>query len=254
MIPKVIHLCWLSGDPYPPKIAKCLKTWEKYLPDYDVILWDTKRFNLDSAIWVMQAFEKKKYAFAADYIRFYALYHYGGIYLDSDVEVLKSFNDLLDLPYFMGAEKAQTPEAAIIGAEKGCDWIKACLDYYQDRPFINEDGSLNIQTVPDIMICQIEQIKPIRVLSLEDSLNIRKLDMQTEVLEFNDVFFSPKVFDSREVEITPYTYAIHHYQNSWFSPKAKVYYRTRAYFVKLFGRNLIRKVEVFLMPWKFKNS
>ena len=74
------------------------------------------------------------------------------------MEVLKSFDDLLDLPYFVGAEKAQTPEAAIMGAEKGCDWIKQCLDYYQDRPFVNPDGSLNIQTVPDIMIKQIEQI------------------------------------------------------------------------------------------------
>ena len=131
MIPKIIHLCWLSGDPYPPKIAKCLETWKKHLSDYEVILWDTNRFDLNSSIWVRQAFEKKKYAFAADYIRFYALYHFGGIYLDSDVEVLRSFNDLLDLPYFMGVEKAQTPEAAIIGAEKGCDWIKMCLDYYQ---------------------------------------------------------------------------------------------------------------------------
>lgn len=252
MIPKKIHLCWLSGDAYPPKIAKCLETWKKYLPDYEIILWDTKRFDLDSSIWVKQAFEKKKYAFAADYIRFYALYHHGGVYLDSDVEVLRSFDDLLDLPYFMGAEKAQTPEAAIIGAEKGCDWIKACLDYYQNRPFVNEDGSLNIKTVPDIMIRQIEQIKPIRVLSLEDSLNIRNLDMEKEVLEFNDAFFSPKVFDSREVEITPYTYAIHHYQNSWFSPKAKAYYRSRAFLVKIFGQRFIRKVEVLLMPWKFK--
>ena len=188
----------------------------------------------------------------ADYIRFYALYHMGGIYLDSDVEVLKSFDDLLDLPYFMGAEKAQTPEAAIIGAEKGCDWIKACLDYYTDRPFVNEDGSLNIKTVPDIMINQIEPLKPIRVLSLEDSLNIRQLDMQKEVLEFNDAFFSPKVFDSREVEITPYTYAIHHYQNSWFSPKAKAYYRSRAFLVKIFGQKFVRKAELMLMPWKFK--
>ena len=252
MIPKIIHLCWLSGDTYPPKIAKCLESWKKYLSDYEVMLWDTNQFDLSSSIWVRQAFEKKKYAFAADYIRFYALYHHGGIYLDSDVEVLRSFDDLLDLPYFMGAEKAQTPEAAIIGAEKGCDWIKACLDYYHNRPFINEDGSLNIKTVPDIMIRQIEQIKPVRVLSLEDSLNIRSLDMQKEVLVFNDAFFSPKVFDSREVELTPYTYAIHHYQNSWFSPKAKAYYRGRAYLVKFFGRTLVRKVEQLLMPWKFK--
>ena len=112
MIPKIIHLCWLSGDPYPPKIAKCLKTWEKFLPDYEVVLWDTQRFDLNSSLWVKQAFEKKKYAFAADYIRFYALFHIGGIYLDSDVEVLKSFDDLLDLPYFIGAEKSHLPEVS----------------------------------------------------------------------------------------------------------------------------------------------
>ena len=252
MIPKIIHLCWLSGDPYPSKIARCLKTWEKYLPDYEVMLWDTNRFDLNSSIWVRQAFEKKKYAFAADYIRFYALYHYGGVYLDSDVEVLKSFNDLLDLPYFMGAEKAQTPEAAIIGAEKGCDWVKQCLDYYESRSFILEDGTLDIQKLPEIMERQIQKLKPLRILSLKDSLNIRKLDMQKEVLEFNDAFFSPKVFDSREVEITPYTYAIHHYQNSWFSPKAKAYYRSRAFLVKIFGQKFIRNAEVTLMPWKFK--
>jgi hypothetical protein len=252
MIPKIIHLCWLSGDPYPPKIAKCLETWKKYLPDYEIILWDTKRFDLESSIWVKQAFEKKKYAFAADYIRFYALYHMGGIYLDSDVEVLKSFDDLLDLPYFMGAEKAQTPEAAVMGAEKGCDWIKQCLDYYNDRTFVKEDGSLDIRKLPEIMDQQIRLIKPLRILTLEDSLNIRKLDMQKEVLEFNDAFFSPKVFDSREVEITPYTYAIHHYQNSWFSPKAKAYYRSRAFLVKIFGQRVVRKAELLLMPWKFK--
>jgi hypothetical protein len=252
MIPKIIHLCWLSGDPYPAKIARCLESWKKYLPDYEVMLWDTNRFDLNSSIWVKQAFDKKKYAFAADYIRFYALYHYGGIYLDSDVEILKSFNDLLDLPYFIGAEKAQTPEAAIIGAEKGCDWIKQCLDYYNNRTFVKEDGSLDIRKLPEIMDQQIRRIKPLRILTLEESLNIRHSDMQKEVLEFNDAFFSPKVFDSREVEITPYTYAIHHYQNSWFSHRAKVYYRTRAFLVKLLGQKLVRKAEVMFMPWKFK--
>ncbi len=252
MIPKIIHLCWLSGDPYPPKIAKCLKSWEKYLSDYEIILWDTKRFDLNSSIWVKQAFENKKYAFAADYIRFYALYHMGGIYLDSDVEVLRDFDNLLDLPYFIGAEKAQTPEAAIIGAEKGCDWIKQCLDYYQNRAFLKADGSLDIRKLPEIMVEQIRTIKPVRVLSLEESLNIRKMDMQKEVLEFNDVFFSPKVFDSREVEITPYTYAIHHYQNSWFSPKAKAYYRRGAFLGKVLGLPFVRKAEKLLMPWKFR--
>ncbi len=254
MIPKIIHLCWLSGDPYPSKIKKCIKTWGQYLSDYKIVLWDTNKFDINSSLWVRQAFEKKKYAFAADYIRFYALYHYGGIYLDSDVEVLKNFDVLLDLPYFIGAEKAQTPEAAIIGAEKGCDWVKQCLDYYQDRPFVNEDGSLNIQTVPEIMIKQIEQIKPVRVLSIDESLNIRKFDMQKEFLEFNDAFFSPKVFDSRVVEVTPYTFAIHHYQNSWFSSKARAYYRLRAFAVRLLGWKYVRYMEVLFIPWKFKKK
>ena len=246
MIPKIIHLCWLSGDPYPHKISMCLDSWKKYLTDYDIFLWDTNRFDLDSSLWVKQAFESKKYAFAADYIRFYALYNYGGIYLDSDVEILKSFDDFLDLPYFVGAEKAQTPEAAVIGAEKGCDWVKQCLDYYDNRSFVKSDGSLDIRKLPEIMVEQISRLKPLRVLSLDDSLRIRQLDMLQEVLVFNDAFFSPKVFDSREVELTPYTYAIHHYQNSWFSPKAKAYYRSRAFFVKIFGLPLVRRVEKLL--------
>ena len=252
MIPKKLHLCWLSGDAYPAKIARCIDSWKKVLPDYGIVLWDTKHFDLSQSPWVREAFEKKKYAFAADYIRFYALYHEGGIYLDSDVEVLKRFDDLLDLPYFIGAEKAGTPEAAIMGAEKGCDWIKKCLDYYDGRHFVKADGTLDIRKLPEIMDEQIKQLKPLRVLSLDESQQIRKQDFQKEVLVMNDAYFSPKVFDSREVELTPYTYAIHHYQNSWFSPKAKAYYRTRTFLIRIFGYQAIRQAERLLMPWRFK--
>lgn len=254
MIPKIIHLCWLSGDPYPKKVAKCINTWKKKMPDYEIILWDRNRFDINTSIWVKQAFEKKKYAFAADYIRFYALYHMGGIYLDSDVEILKSFDDMLDLPYFIGAEKSQIPEAAVIGAEKGCDWIGKCLEYYNNRPFIKEDGSLDINVVPHIIVNQSSQLKPIRILSVNDSLNIRNMDMNKEVLVFNDSFFSPKLFDSRRIEITPNTYAIHHFNNTWFSPKAKIYYRCRSFFVNMIGYKAVHKIEVISMPWKYKNQ
>lgn len=221
MIPKIIHLCWLSNNDYPPKIKRCLKSWQKYLPEYKIMLWDTKRFNLDESIWVKQAFTKKKYAFATDYIRFYALYNYGGIYLDSDVEVLKSFNDLLQLPYFMGAEKAGTIEAAILGAEKGTEWIKICLDYYTDKTFIKQDSSLDIRKLPEIMVEELEKFKPIHYLDVEEMKNIKNMDFQKEILVMPNEYFSPKIFDSREVLITPRTYAIHHYQNSWFSHKPK---------------------------------
>ena len=118
MIPKIIHLCWLSGDEYPPMIKKCIESWKRYLPDYEIMLWDTKRFDVNSVLWTKQAFECKKYAFAADYIRLYALYHYGGIYLDSDVLVYKSFDDLLDLPYFIGEDFGYNLRKSLLGVKQ----------------------------------------------------------------------------------------------------------------------------------------
>ena len=148
MIPKIIHLCWLSGDPYPEAIAQCLASWKEYLPDYEVILWDKERFDISSTLWTKQAFEAKKYAFAADYIRLYALYHFGGIYMDSDVLVYKSFDDLLNLPYFIGEDYVGCFEPAIIGTEKHNPWIKTVLDHYNDREFIKDDGSLDMKSLP----------------------------------------------------------------------------------------------------------
>ncbi len=252
MLPKIIHLCWLSGDPYPEKIRKCIESWKKHLPDYEIMLWDTQRFPLENSDWVKEAYKAKKYAFAADYIRFYSLYHFGGIYLDSDVEVLKSFNDLLHLPYFVGAEKAGTIEAAIMGAPKGQDWIKICLDYYENKHFILPDGSHDIRKLPEIMVEVIQKAKPLRQLTPDETKHINLLDFNKELVILPDTYFSPKIFDSREVQITSETYAIHHYQNSWFSPKAKIYYRTRSLLIRLLGYNFVRKAEQTLMPGKFK--
>lgn len=246
MIPKKIHLCWLSGDPYPQKIRKCLDSWKRHLPDYEVVLWDRNRFDMDKVPWVRQAFEAKKYAFAADYIRLHALYHEGGIYLDSDVEVLRSFDPLLDFPYFAGVETSGTIEAAILGAEKGCDWIKACLDYYQGRNFVKPDGSFDIRMLPEIMTEQIERLKPIKVVG-GGLPELRTVDMTAAVCVLPKDYFSPKVFDSREVIITPDTYAIHHYQNSWFSHKAFWYYRTRTLAIRIFGYKFVRAVERLLL-------
>lgn len=157
----------------------------------------------------------------------------------------------LDL-YFIGAEKSQIPEAAVIGAEKGCDWIGKCLEYYNNRPFIKEDGSLDILVVPHIILKQASLIKPVRVLSIDDSIKIKGLDLRKEMLVLNDAFFSPKIFDSRKVQLTPYTYAIHHFNNTWFSPKAKIYYRCRSVVVNMIGLKAVRKTESIVMPRKFK--
>ncbi|MDD6111608.1 MAG: glycosyltransferase, partial [Prevotellaceae bacterium] len=104
MIPKRIHYCWLSDEPFPRKIRKCMDTWRKTHPDYEIVRWSTENFDVESIPYVKESFEAKKWAFAADYIRMYALYTEGGIYLDSDVVLLKRFDDFLDNSFFSSME------------------------------------------------------------------------------------------------------------------------------------------------------
>lgn len=104
MIPKIIHYCWLSNDPIPPNLQKCINSWKKRCPDYEIIKWDTNRFDIYSVNLVREAFENKKYAYAADYIRTYALYNWGGVYLDSDVMLYKNIDDLFDAQFISAVE------------------------------------------------------------------------------------------------------------------------------------------------------
>ncbi|MEK6153516.1 glycosyltransferase [Flavobacteriaceae bacterium 3-367] len=223
MIPKKIHYCWLSGDPFPELIARCIESWEKYLPDYEFILWDTNRFNMDDSVWVSEAFETKKYAFAADYIRLYAVYHHGGIYLDTDIEVLKSFNDLLHLPYFLGSEGQGIIEAGVFGAEKNTPWIAECLKHYDNRAFIKIDGSLDQATLPRIMM---QQVKQLYILEELTSPEIKTLDYsakeEKKVYMFPQDYFCAKNHGTGMIEKTENTYSIHHFAMSWVSKKRTV--------------------------------
>ena len=152
MIPKKIHYCWLSNDAMPEKLQRCIDSWKMKLPDYEIIKWDLKKFPLEKSIWVRQAYERKKYAFAADYIRLYALVTEGGIYLDSDVEVLKTFDDLLHLPFFICKENSpQGVEAATIGAEAGTSWLIKCLEYYNEKTFVDSSGKEQTAVLPSIL-------------------------------------------------------------------------------------------------------
>lgn len=218
MIPKIIHFCWLSGDAYPPKIKYCLNSWLKYLPNYEVILWDKKRFDINSNLWVKQAYEHKKYAFAADYIRLWALYHYGGIYLDSDVEVIKSLDPLLKQPYFFGVENNQTChiEAAVMGAEAHNDFIKRCLDHYKDRPFLL-NGKMDMTPLPIIMNSYISQST---LIFQESEYKINDSSIQL----YSKDFFSPKDgVDGQILYKNEHTYTIHHYNASWYTKEKKMY-------------------------------
>lgn len=157
MIPKVIHYCWLSGEKYPRLVRKCIKSWKKLLPDYEIKLWDANSFDFNSVPFVKEAFEKKKWAFVSDYIRLYALYTEGGIYLDSDVMVYKRFDEWHKLNFFTGIE-TRTPqheqfwiEAAIMGAMPGNKMIYECMKHYEAIHFIKADGNLDCTPAPDVI-------------------------------------------------------------------------------------------------------
>lgn len=205
MIPKIIHYCWLSGDVIPAKLQECMKSWRKYLPDYEFMLWDLNRFDINSTIWTKQAFEAKKYAFAADYIRLFAVYTYGGIYLDMDVEVVKSFDSLLDRSYILGFEKSNGIEAGVFGGEKGSNWLKDCLDYYKERSFVLSDNKYDTLPLPIIMYQSMSKYI--------DSMEI-----------FPNEYLTAKSYETGIVTTTNNTYSIHHFAGSWLSDEDRFSY------------------------------
>lgn len=225
MIPKIIHLCWLSGDPFPADIMKCLETWNNKLKGYTIWLWgkapsdlsvikdlrlEVKEFDLNSTVWTRQAFEAKKYAFAADYIRLFALYNYGGIYLDADVLVYKPFDELLSLPYFIGCDQIRAFEAAVIGAEKGCKWIKDVYDRYDDRAFIKEDDSFDMLSLPVIFHHELIAHN-YKFQKISDKKEFKNL--ACTMIVFDKDFFNSR--NSIEARRTVKSFCAHNYAGSW---------------------------------------
>lgn len=230
MIPKKIHYCWLSGDPLPRNIRKCIDTWRCIMPDYELKLWDTKAFDITSVPFVEEACRKRKWAFAADYIRMYALYTEGGIYLDSDVKVTKRFDDLLGFSFMSSLEYHPTQadkdgawdmidadghrikdgfvsgimiQAAVMGAEAGCPFVKDVLDWYGQQSFINPDGSLSIKVVSPMIYARIAE---------KYGFVYKDVDQD---LSGNIKIYASSMFAGNKHEVTPRTRAIHLCAHSW---------------------------------------
>ena len=101
MIPKIIHYCWFGRKPLPPLAVKCIESWKKYLPDYTIKEWNEDNFDINIVPYTREAYEVGKYAFVSDYARFYILYHHGGLYFDTDVEVIRPMDDLVGRGAFL---------------------------------------------------------------------------------------------------------------------------------------------------------
>jgi hypothetical protein len=214
MIPKVIHYCWFGGKPLPDNVRRCLTTWRKVCPDYKIVRWSEKNFDIHCNRYVEEAYQAGKWAFVADYARLWALYQYGGIYLDTDVEVLKSFDPFLEEPGFGCFENPDQLSTAVIGACKGNAFIKAQMDYYQTHSFL-------VKGRPDTTT----NVKIITAYCLEKGLRRDNTRQQIDdFVIYPSEYFSPKDYRTLELKLTPNTCAIHHYDTSWGGPwiKAKL--------------------------------
>ena len=228
MIPKVIHYCWFGGKPLPPQVRRCLSTWRKVCPDYKIVRWSEENFDIHCNRYVEEAYQAGKWAFVADYARLWALYQYGGIYMDTDVEVLKSFDPFLDNPGFGCFENPDQLSTAVIGACKGNNFIHAQMEYYQTHPFL-------VNGRPDTTT----NVKIITAYCIKNGLQRNNTKQRIgDFVIYPSEYFSPKDYRSLELRLTPDTYAIHHFDTSWGGPWIK----TKLLVKKVLGHRLSGKV------------
>ncbi len=228
MIPKIIHYCWFGNHPIPKHLKKCIDSWSKFLVDYEFIKWDESNFDINSTKWTKQAYSKKKYAFVSDYVRLKVLYEYGGIYLDTDVMVLKSFDSFLGYQAFTGFESKNKLTSAIIGAEKRFPIIKTFLDTYTNKPFINNGKNNDIANVVMMTdICVSYGFIPNNTYQVIQGMHI-----------FPQTYFCPLDFYHNK-NFTENTHAIHYFDASWLDRDIKVKIkRERSILIKI--KNILK--------------
>jgi len=148
MIPKIIHYCWFGRGEMPESAKRCIDSWHEHMPDYEYKLWNEDNFDVNVIPYTKEAYQAKKYAFVSDHVRLWALENEGGIYFDTDVEVFKPFDDLLNRNAFVGFEgsKYLPIGTCVMATEAHGAWVKEMFENYKDRHFLKEDGSFDMST------------------------------------------------------------------------------------------------------------
>lgn len=260
-IPRIIHLIWFGGNPYSPIVQRCIDSWRVYCPNYEIKLWNEESFDINTNIYVKEAYEAKKWAFVSDYVRLYALYNYGGVYIDSDVEILKSFEELLEDEHVVTGYSASCwIPAGFMAAEKGNIWIKALLDYYDDRHFILPDGSYDMK-VNNAIITEISE-KDFGFKVGDLSINYGNVKLyprryfhpyKKEVFEFNEKNMQQlnKFFNIDEKD----TYCIHYSMGSWVSNHRTPYYKLKHLVRKIMPQCIVECLErIYYKVHKWKGN
>lgn len=224
MIPKVIHYCWFGRNPLPVSAQKCIASWRKFLPDYEIKEWNEDNFDVNIIPYTREAYEAKKYAFVSDYARFWILYKYGGLYFDTDVEAIKSFDDIVSNGSFMGLEIDGTKEGEKVainpglcfGAEAGLPICNEVLAGFEQLSFYDSSGNRNNYTM----------IPMVTELFIQKGLKINgAIQNVSGIIIYPSSYFNPYNAKTGTLCITEETHSIHWYTASW--QKRKIVWRTR---------------------------
>lgn len=229
MLPKIIHYVWVGGKPKTDLVLKCIESWKKHCPDYQIIEWNDDSLQSIDNLYVSQAYENKKWAFVSDYLRLYALYHFGGFYFDTDLELTQNIEKFRSHEFVTGFENWKgkySPITAFMGAAKGNSIIKDLLFEYNDLQFV-ENGHLNLTTntarITSYFECRFALLKPFnaaKIVDLDDGCRI-----------YPSYYFCTP-------EIGKVNYAIHHFNGSWLDGyDRKDYCHIRAYRIVRFKKN-----------------
>jgi len=211
LIPPVIHYCWFGGNDMPDLYKRCIESWHKYCPDYEIKEWNESNCDVSETLFTKQAYDVGKYGFVPDYFRLKIIYEHGGIYLDTDVEVLRNLDDLRRNKAFCGMECPGEPAFGLgFGAISGHPVINKLMQRYKKQPFIKDNGKYD------------ETISPI--YQSQDLMNIgmkygTKLQNIADMIIYPVEVLSPKSATTGEIDISPYSYTMHHYDGSWVSGK-----------------------------------
>lgn len=213
MIPKVIHYCWFSGNEMPDAFKKCIESWEKHCPDYEIKRWDESNYDTDKNPYMKEAYAQKKWGFVPDYARLDILYNHGGIYIDTDAELVRSLDELLYQPAFCGVEKwGNVNMGGCSGAVPGHPMIKKMLEAREHISFLREDGSLNLET------CGVYETQPF----IREGMHVdNRVHVINDMTVYSSDYFQPYDYMSGELFMTENTFSIHHFNGGWLDERAR---------------------------------
>lgn len=245
-IPKIIHYCWFGGNSLSGQAKKCIDSWKKFFPDYKIKEWNESNFDINYCDYTKEAYEAKKWAFVSDVARFKILYENGGLYFDTDVEVIKSFDDIISNGAFMGFEndkKCLVNPGLGLGVEAGNQFYKEMLELYSKQHFKLKDGNFDTTTIVHYTTSKMKSY------GLKKSIGVQKV---CDINIYPQRFFNPKGGVDGELVITEDTYSIHHYDASWFSEEENYAKELIEKYRKFMPKKLAGHVGCFFAECKYR--